>query len=301
MRKLARLVLFFSVSFVVLFLVMAGARFLVLRLEWVRALSWQADFIAAARWALSLALYGGILLGLIYTVREKFFPPMVTLCMVLLSLGFAAGIGRGLENWSNLVPDTLANRDQALGAPGLILANQPFGTAVILLQGPDEPSRARIVAVPDSPMIFQEEFAGLAESLPPAPFNSDTPWFLQSVAIDIRLNAENLQQRLVEGMPSFLLYVGSLVFLLSSLMFVIRFGVWPLANFFLGILAFRGVLALETLFNSREMQDVFASFLQDRLPVSIVVPVIFLVAGLIANLYSILTHLARRQGRDAVV
>jgi len=298
------MVLFFSVGFLVLFLVMSGTRFLVLRLEWVSALSWQVDFIAAARWALSLALYGGILLGLTYAVLEKVFAPVAVLCMILLSLGLTAGIGHGLQNWSNMFsPGADAVRTRTLGAPGLILANpvRPYGTSVILLQGPDEPSRTRVVAVPDSPMVFQEEFAGLAQSLPPAPFNSDTPWFLQSVAIDLRLSAENLQNRLAGGPSAFLLYAGSLVFLLTSLMFVLRLGVWPLANFFLGVLAFRGVLALETLFNSREVQDVFAAFLQDRLPVSLAAPAIFLFAGLIAHLYSLLIHLARRQGRNAIV
>ena len=302
---MAKLVLFFCVSFTILFLAMAGIRFMTLRLEWVSALSWQVDLIAAARWALSLALYGGILLGLIYTVLERVSAPAAVLCMVLLSMGFVAGLGRGLENWSNL-PKPPTGQARELGAPGLILAHQvrPYGTAVILLRGPDELSRARVVAFPDGPLVFQEEFAGVAHSLadlPPAPFNSDTPWFLQSVAMDIRLSAENLQERLGEGLPSFLLYVGSLAFLLASLGFVLRFGAWPLANFFLGVLAFRGILALETLFNSREVQEVFATFLQDRLPVSLVVPAIFLVAGMIANLYSLLTHLARRQGRDAVV
>jgi len=296
--------LFFTASFVILFLVMAGMRFLVLRLEWVRALSWQADFITAARWALSLAIYGGILLGLTYAVLARVFAPASILCVILLTLGFAIGIGHGLENWSNVSSGGVSEgQARTMGGPGLILANpvRPYGTAVVLLKGPDEPSRARVVAVPNNPMVFQEEFAGMAQSLPSAPFNRDTPWFLQRLAIDIRLSAETLQSRFMEGLPSFLLYAGSLVFLLSSLMFVLRFGVWPLANFFLGVLAFRGVLALEVLLNSREVQEVFATFLQGRLPVSLTAPVIFLVAGLIAHLYSLLTHLARRQGRNAIV
>ena len=282
----------------VLFLAMAGVRFLALRLEWT------GGFVAAARWALSLSLYGGILIGLIYMVLERVFAPVAILCMVLLSLGFAVGIGQGLDSLSNVVPATApASRNHAMGSPGLILSNpvRPYGTAVILLQGPDEPSRSRVVAVPGSPMVFQDEFAGLADSLPSTLFNSNTPWFLQSVGMDIRLSAENLQQRLGEGMQSFLLYAGSLVFLLSSLMFVLKICAWPLANFFLGVLAFRGVLALETMFNSIEMRVTFDSFLQGRIPVSFVVPAIFLVAGLVAHLYSLLTHLARRQGRDAVV
>ena len=308
-RKLARLVLFFSLSFAILFLAMAGMRFLVLRLEWIRAVSdaagiGQADSVAAARWALSFALYGGIFLGLVYAIREKIFAPAAILCIAVLSMILVVGIGQGLENWSNVPAG--AERRQSLGDPGLILANpvRPYGTAIVLLQGPDETARARVVAVPGSPMVFQEEFAGTDRSLvnlPPALFNSDSPWFLRSIAIDLRLSAENLRNRLAEGWPSFLLYAFALVFLLSSLMFVFRFSVWPLANFFLGVLAFRGVLALETLLNSREIQDVFASFLQYRLPLSLVVPFIFIGAGLLAHLYSAMVHFARRHTGNAVV
>ena len=306
---MARLVLFFTIGFVVLFFAMAGMRFLALRLEWIRALSdqhgtSQTDLIAAARWALSFALHGGILIGLIYAIRLKVLTFAAVFCIGLLSLGFTLGISQGLENLSN-VPGA-ANQARSLGEPGLILANpiRPYGTSIVLLQGPNEPARARVVAVPGSPMVFQEEFAGLDSSLvnlPPALFNTDTPWFLQSLAIDLRLNAENLHNRLREGIPSFLLYAGSLIFLLTSLMFVLRLSVWPLANLFLGILAFRGVLALETFFNSQEIQDVFASFLQGRVPISLAVPFIFIGIGLLAHLYSSLAYLARRQNRHAAV
>jgi len=290
---LAKLALFFCACFLVLFLVMSGARFLALRLEWAGE---QADLVDAARWGLSVALYGGMLLGLAYTVLERVFAPAAVLCLVALSLGFVVGIGHGLESVSPL-PGAHAGR--SLGSPGLILSHRPYGTTVVLLRGPDEPSRARVAVFPDGPMVFQEEFAGLAESLPSAPFNIDTPWFLRSVAVDLRLSAGNLRDRLAGG--SLPLYAGSLAFFLSSLLFVLRLGAWPLANFFLGILAFRGVLALETLFNSREVQDVFAAFLQDRLPASLAVPAIFLVAGLLAHLFSLLKYLAKRQGRNAAV
>ena len=280
-----------------LFLAMSGIRFMALRLEWI---SGRADFISAARWALSLSLYGGILLGLVYAVLQRVFAPAAILCIFLLSLGFVTGIGRGLENLSNLP----ATRDRSLGGPGLILANPGIaqGTAVVLLRGPGEPAAARVLAVPGSPMVFQEEFAGMDHSLvtmPAAPFNSGTPWFLQSIAADLRLSAENLYRRLGEGLPSFLLYAGSLVFLLTSFMFVFRLGAWPMANLFLGLPAFRGVLALETFFNANEIQEVFGSFFQGRLSVSLVVPGIFLIVGALAHLYSVLAHLARRQVRNA--
>jgi len=154
------------------------------------------------------------------------------------------------------------------------------------------------VATPGKPLLYQAEFAGkdlAAVSLPPAPFSDETPWFLKSLAIDLRLNAEILRQHFNQGQTAFLIYTGSLIFFLCSLMFILKLSAWPLANLFLGCLAFRGVLALEVFFNTPEMQDVFDSFLQDRLPLSMAVPLIFCGVGVLFYLYSFLVSLAQRQ------
>jgi hypothetical protein len=154
------------------------------------------------------------------------------------------------------------------------------------------------VATPGKPMIYQEEVVGkdLARiSLPPAPFTDNCPWFLKSIAIDLRLNAEILRHYLGEGMIPFLIYAGALFFFLSSLIFILKLSVWPLANIFLGCLAFRGVLALEMFFNTSEMQNVFDSFLQNHLPLELVVPLIFCGVGVLIHLYSFLVFLAKRQ------
>jgi hypothetical protein len=306
-RKLARLALFFSIGFAILFAAMSGMRFLALRLDWAGPLSGrpgapQADLLAAARWALSLAVYGGILLGLACAVLEKVFAPAAIFCVCALSLGFALGIGHGLESWPSAGGAGRAAPE--LGGPGVILSGPAGrgGMALVLLQGPGEPARSRVLAVPGSPMVFQEEFAGLDRalvSLPPAPFSVEAPWFVQSVASDARASADNLMALRAQGILPFLAYAGPLAFLLCSLMFVLKISAWPLANFFLGVLAFRGVLALEVFFASGEMQGVFASFLQGRLPVSLAVPAIFLAAGSLACLYSLLAHFAGRQARNA--
>jgi len=193
---------------------------------------------------------------------------------------------------------------QPLGSPGLILSNntRPTGTVLVLLEGSAKPGGNRVIATPGKPLLYQAEFTGRDMSLisqPPAPFNDNCPWFLKSLAIDLRLNAENLRQRFGEGLLPFLAYTGALIFFLSSLMFLFKFSAWPLVNLFLGCLAFRGVLALETFFNSPEMQDVFDSFLQNRLPLSLAVPLIFSTVGLLIHLYSFLVFLTKRQNNNA--
>jgi hypothetical protein len=302
-RKLVKLVLFFSLNFAVLFLVSTGLRFLALRVEWIRTLSLEREtvlleLITAARWALSLALYGGILLGMSYVVRKEIFAPMAILCVAALTIVFIYGIGQLLENMGHVPPARTPT--QALGEPGIILANttRSGGTVIVLLQGPAQPNGSRVVATPGKPLLYQAEFAGkdlAAVSLPPAPFSDENPWFLKSLAIDLRLNADILRQRFNEGQPALLIYTGSLVFFLCSLMFILKLSAWPLANLFLGCLAFRGVLALEVFFNTAEMRDVFDSFLQNRLPLSLVVPLIFCGVGMLVCLYSFLVFLAQRQ------
>jgi hypothetical protein len=305
-RKIARLVVFFSLSFASLLLVSTGMRFLAIRLEWVKSLSSQplstlAVLIAAARWAMSFGLYGGVLLSLSYAARERIFAPAAAVCITLLALGFACGIGQGLESWENVPSAGVPTRP--LGGPGLILggSERPSSTAIVLVRGPAEPGGARVVAVPGRPMQYHAVFAGKdpLDGLPPAPFGDGSPWFLRSLAIDLRLNAENLQRLAGEGLAAFLEYAGALIFLLCSLSFVFKLSAWPLANLFLGCLAFRGILALETFFNSPEMQDVFDSFLQGRLPLTHAVPLIFCGVGLLACLYSVLVYLARKQGAYA--
>jgi hypothetical protein len=302
-RKLVKLVIFFSLSFAVLLLISTGLRFLVLRVEWVRMLSLEqeamlVEIIAAARWALSFGLYGGLLLGLSYIARNRVFVPLAIPIVAVMTLGFIFGIDEALKSWENVPPSK--NFTRPLGGPGLMLANstRSSGTVIVLLEGPEKPGGSRVVAIPGEPLLYQEEFAGRnlpAINLPPAPFADDTPWMLNSLAIDIRLSSENMRQLLNKGLDDFLIYVGALIFFLSSLIFIFRFSAWPLANLFLGCLAFRGVLALEIFFNTPDMQEVFDSFLQNRLPVSLAVPLIFCAVGLLAHLYSFLIFVAKKR------
>jgi len=106
------------------------------------------------------------------------------------------------------------------------------------------------------------------------------------------------QKKFVEGLVPFLIYSGSLIFLLCSLGYIIKFSVWPLANLFLGVLAFRGVLAIETFFYSPEMLDIFDSFFRNLMPVEFAVPLLFVGFGLMIYFYSFLVFIVKRRDRD---
>ncbi|MDR0583312.1 MAG: hypothetical protein LBG57_03045 [Treponema sp.] len=304
---MAKLVLFFSLGFAVLFLAAAGLRYLAIRIDWVRTLprrqgTMLTDLIAAGHWALSLALYASLLLSLSYAARGHFSVPATAVCLIVLPLVFSSGVSLGLERMENLPPAQGTVR--ILGGPGLFLANarRSSDTSIVLLEGPARPGGARVAAIPGRPLIYQSEAVGpgVAASLPPIPFRDDLPWFLQSMAIDLRLSAEQLEGRFKAGLLPFLIYAGALILLLSSLRFILTLSAWPLANLFLGCLAFRGILTLETFFNSPETQDVFESFLENRLPLSLSVPLIFCALGVLVYIYSLLVYAAnwRRDHED---
>jgi hypothetical protein len=294
--------LFFSLNFLIIFLVAAGLKFLSLRVEWAKNLPPKPEtslslFIAAAHWALSLTLFSSIILVLNYAVRRSYFALMAVVSVMLLSFLFSFGISSALEQWES-VPSAQTS-GITLGERGLILSNSlnRNETAVVLLKGTSDPFGPRVTAIPGRPLLYHEN-AGANFDLPPVPFGDTTPWFLRSLSIDIRLNAEMFQRKINEGFFSYLLYAGSLIFLLCSLGFAIKFSVWPLANLFLAALAFRGILMLGTFFNTPEMQEITGSFLRNAVPVSFAVPLIFLGSGILVNLYSILVFAARRRNDD---
>jgi len=301
-KNFAKLALFFSLTFIIIFLATAGIRFLTLRVDWAKSLPPKPEtsltlLLAAAHWALSLSLFASILLALSYAARRNCFAPFAILCVMILSLAFCYGFSFALKNWESVPPAQSAGIP--LGGKGLILSNSLSRneTAVVLLKGTDEPLGPRVTAIPDQPLLFHET-ASANFDLPPVPFADVTPWFLKSLYIDIRINAEMFQKKFVEGLTPFLIDAGSLIFLLCSLGFAIKFSAWPLANLFLGILAFRGVLALETFFYSPEMQDIFDSFFQHLLPVEIAVPLIFVGFGVLVHFYSFLVFIVKKRDRD---
>jgi len=303
-KNFAKLALFFSLTFLIIFLAGTGIRFLVLRVDWAKNLPPKPEtsltlIIAAAHWALSLALFSTILFSLSYAGRRGCFAPMTIITIMSLSLLFCTGISLVLENWKSVPPAQSAGI--SMGGKGLILSNSlnRNETAVVLLNGTAEPLGPRVTAIPGQPLLFHESI-GASFELPPVPFGDDTPWFLKSLSIDIRLNAEMFQKKLNEGFLSFFVYVGSLIFILCSLGYAIKLSIWPLANLFIGILAFRGILALNTFINTPEMQDITGSFLKGVIPAALALPVIFLGFGILLHLYSILVFISKRRYDDGL-
>jgi hypothetical protein len=301
-KNLAKLAIFFSLTFVIIFAVSAGVRFLELRVDWAKNLPPKPEtsltlFIAAANWALSLTLFSSIIVSLNYAIRRNYSAFMTIICVMSLSFILCFGITSALEHGKTVPP--AQTMGIPLGAKGLILSNSLSRSeaSVILLSGSLEPLGPRVVAISGQPLIFQET-ANANFDLPPVPFVDETPWFLKSLSIDVRLNAETLLQKFREGFFSYFIYAGSLIFLLCSLGYAVKFSVWPLANLFIAALVFRGILMLETFFNTPEMQEITRSFLDNKLPVPLALPLLFFAFGVLVYLYSFLVFAVKRRDDD---
>jgi hypothetical protein len=315
-KNLARLALFLSLCFVALLVSAAGLRYVGLRIEWARVIpaspeAMLPEFIAAARWALPFAVYFSILFGLSYSnrflVRSSLtkrrgrkrlpFTPVAVLTIIILVLGISFAASLGLSRLGTMPP--ARDVQKPLGGPGLILTGA--NTAIVLLDTPANSQGPRVAAIPGRPLIYQEQPIGPDNrviSLPLVPFMDESPWFLKSIAVDFFLTGTQFESRLEQGFVPFFIYAGALIFMLASLGFILSVSNWPLANLFLGALAFRGVLAAETFLNSQEIQELFASFLGNRLPLSWTVPLIFCFFGVLVYLYTILAYLAKRRSNE---
>jgi hypothetical protein len=296
MTNIARLALFFSVFFVISF-VLAGA-FEGVRLAVDAATTIPAappvglgQFAGALQKIFPLILYCAILMGLSYSARRAVAPFAAILSVCILAGGGALGLSLGLRNLEarSVAPLRSGGEPKTLGSPGLILSR--WDVAVALLGDPGKSQSSRVVSIPGRPLIYQETPSGPDNAV--TLFRSGGFALMQSLLVDSALAAEQLETRLNRGLLAFALYGGALILLLSSLRFVLDLSSWPLANLFCGALVFRGVLALQTFVDSRSVQTFIAAFFDHRIDETIISPVIFACLALLILLYTLLINVAR--------
>jgi len=283
-KKFAGLIPFHIFSFALLLLAAAALRFLAIRLGRAEGFAGQGDLVSAVRWALPLAVYGAMLLGLARVAVEGIFAPAAVLVLVLLSLACPFAVNRGLERlaWEPAGPNPVA----PVG-PGLILADR----GLVLVDGSPEGMRVRL-----SVTGFEVLRGPPADDLPAPPVGPSV--LPTGIAGDLSAGAERLYGLYLAGPVPFLLYLGPLLLLLGSLVFILRLGPWPLANFFLGALAFRGILALETAFGFGKFRFVLAP-LSALLSEELAVPALFLTAALVVIVCLFLVSILRRRKSHA--
>jgi len=301
MKIIARLTLFFSLSFFAFFLAAILLEYMSALIALIRII--PATVMGAeaekAFWvALPAALYLSILVTLSYSARKGFSIKLSIICIAFLACIFTVGFSLGIDRTGTLEP--IFKRAIAIEAePGLILSQSR--TRIVLLKESSDVFGPRLVSIPGQPFVYQELPIGPNNSilaLPALSFGSDTPWFITSIAIDLSLSARELKARLESNYLYFAAYAFSMILLLSSMRFLMELSQWPLANMFLGALVFRGILALETFLNTAEINAMIGSFLGGRIPPALLTPAAFVALGILIILYTLLSRLARRERSD---
>ena len=297
MKNLARLSLFFSLSFAIIFISAILLRFLSAWIDMMRVIPFEAkpgEDAAELAWrALSVSLYLAMLLGLSYSARRKIPVPLTIIWIIVMGMIFTVGVSLGINRAVAIRP-VLKQVPSVQSAPGLILSRSE--NSMILLRESREIRGPRVVSIPGQPLIYQEVPIGpnnTVINLPALAFGDEKPWFVRSLGIDFSLSAGEMRGRLDAGFYPFAVYAFSLILLLGSLRFLVELSPWPLANIFLGALVFRLILTLEIFLNSREINTLLGSYLAGRAPPSLITPLVFSALGVIVIVYTVLTRLAR--------
>lgn len=301
MKNTAKLIISFSLFFVIFFLTAVFVRAVFFWIDLARVMPVEAvpggDFAETLWTAIPAALYFSILFSLAYSAGAKTPAPAAIICVAVTAFVFAAGISLGIERLAALKPAT-APVSPVKAEGGLVLSGA--GNSIILLRESDDVRGPRVVSIPGQPLIYQETPTGPNNtilSLPAMPLGGEVPWFLRSLGIDFSLSTGELKTRFEDNFLSFAAYAFSVILLLSSLRFLLQLSHWPLANIFLGALAFRFILALEIFLNSREINALLYSFLVERLPPALITPAVFTALAVLVIIYTLLAGIVRG-GRD---
>ncbi|MDR0568070.1 MAG: hypothetical protein LBG87_02555 [Spirochaetaceae bacterium] len=309
MKSVIRLILVMSLCFVVVFLIAGLVAFLQIRIDAIRSepvlSGMQAEDLAGAgKSVLPLMIYFATLLGISYTARKGVPIPLSIGYLVCLGMVWTILVALGISVLEKIPAETVSRRNVALGGPGLIVTQTD--RSLVFLQDPGNDGGPQVIAVPDMPLTYQPEGAEYTEErnqrisgLYPALKQSNMFFFLNGMLMDFDFAAQQMQNRLQTGFFFFILYAFALIFLLSSLRFIMDTSGWPMANLFLGILAFRGILALERLLDSAGVQQFLTSFIGDRFPDGLISPAAFFTLGIIIILGAALIHLGKNRRTPA--
>jgi hypothetical protein len=294
-KKVAKLCLYFSLVFLLLFLVAAGMGFLHV---WINAVCsvpaytlYLADFIPSAEWALPFTLYMTILMAMSYACRIKIPTPLAFILLFLFAFLFTNSVSLGISHAKAMSAPPLASKQGTLGGPGLILSGH--GTTVVLLDGP---AGGRVVSLDDRPLLYQPsqaEGAAGAPQLPSIPFGLKNNALFDSLWLDFSLVAKELSARFAEGSLSYAAYTGAIIFILLSLAALLDIGAWPLANIFIGAVLFRFMLSFEVFIGGRDTREYIAGFLGRWVPHYLTAPAVIGAIGILLTIYSALVYAAR--------
>jgi len=297
MKNFAKLIIFFSLTYIITFIIAILLSSISAWIELARIISDEArmgEDLAKIAWkSIPAAFYISILLAIAFSAKEKMPLSMAIISIIILGCVFTGGISLAIERTGVLKP-ALKPVPMIQAGPGLMLPQSD--DTVILLKRNSDLRGSRVVSISGKPLIYQEIPLGPNNtiiSLPPLPIGGNSPWFIESASIDFTLAAGELKTRYDESFYLFAAYVFAIILLLSSLRFLMELSNWPLANIFFGALVFRLVLSLEVFLNSRETNNLIGSFLAGKVPSALITPLVFGALSVLILIYTILTGIAR--------
>jgi hypothetical protein len=304
-KNLARLVLFFTVIFILSVLIVTGLRYLLSWLDAARMIPALPFFrlstlITSLRMAIPAALYIGMLFSLNYAARRVIPSPVAMPALFLLAVGFSLALSLAPARITVLgfAAEPLPVAVPTLGKSGIRLLQGDV--SIVVLGDPADGSSPRIAAVPGEPLVYMaapRQIRNTPPRLPPAPFHDENSSVVDSLVTDFTLTAEQLNARLSQGLVPFLIYLAAFCLLLVSFYQIFEISAWPLANLFLGAMVFRALLALQTFVDSDAIQTFIFFFLGRFIPQNIISPVLFSLLGLLVILYSALINAGRGRRR----
>jgi hypothetical protein len=285
----------FSIGFVVLFVVPWVMYWFYIRLE----PSVQAGLVSerGSFWVmvLPITIYGTMLVGLRYTARVSMPISLSIMSLVILGIGWTGVLTLGISRIQAIPVPLSQDKIFSLGEPGLLLSQTD--TSEVFLSDPHKPQSPQVISVQDKPLVYEpvphaDALSGI-RGMSLSPFRINAPAALQGISHDLASTATQLNTRLNQGFIPFIIYVGGLMVLLSSLRVIFTLGAWPLANLCIGMVVFRGVLALEALLNTPRIQSDLYSLVGERIPKPLLGSLLLYLLGLFLILYTVVFQLVK--------
>jgi hypothetical protein len=291
-RKVAKLLLYFSLTFTIIFLLSAGLGVLHVWIDAVSSVPARsfvafADFIPSVEWALPFTLYTTTLMAMSYACRTKISTLGAFVVLFIFAFGFTYAVSLGISHAKGMALPPMDIGRGTLGNPGLALSGH--GMTVVLLDNPSNAPGERVVSLGDRPLFYQPNPVspeGNPIPIPSTLFKLKNIALFDSLLIDFSLTAKELSARFADGLGSYAAYTGAIIFVLLSLTAVLDIGAWPLANIFIGAVLFRLVLSLEVFVGQRDTLEYLAGFLGRWIPASLVAPCIIGAVGVLLAVYS---------------
>jgi hypothetical protein len=260
--------------------------------------SLRTQSILWARAVIPVTIYGALLMGLRYSARIGMTSLQSLVCLLFLGMGWTTALALGINRIGDIPARSIPSKTLSWGEPGLLLSRS--NKTVVVLHDPRNPQSPRVLAIPGRALVHEQlprEFIPEGSfSAPLMSFRRNVPGLLQGIADDLASTAAQLNNRLNAGFLPFIIYAGGLLLALCSLRFIFTVRAWSLVNLCMGILIFRGVLALEALFNTPHLQSDLVSLLASggiRFPASLLSPLLLYALGILLICYTLVSQAIR--------